>query len=779
MAASLGLAVAVAFASQPSDGWSTPYAFLSGNVTESGYTESADVPDVAVSADGDMAAVWLETATDSGTTTTSVAADVNNGTGWGNPDEPLATDGSLADPFNTTRTGGTEVDQPQVVEDADGDALAAWIENGEVWTDYAAGGAAFPAGGSAIGTASGGWATEVHVAMVDGYAVAVWATYDSVSGTWDVEYADTYGSASGQFGDASALVSGLTADPEPSIAMDPATGNPVAVFIEAGVSSPGIWYAYGNGTEGAAPFNTPEFGAEEVPDPSDPVVAVNGSGDFSAAWAQSTGAGNSVVYDGFMPAANADDNVGFVPISEVGTSTDGIDPSIAMSSISDDDTTAVAYYDASAGNVVVATESSSNETSNPWINYAQTASEPTAFPQQPQLTMSGTTAGEDMATMLWQTGSGATPNQIEAITSDDTGSFTNSSVQTIQDGSSITGPGGQTGDSAVGTGCSGANCDALTADSGGDLVATWLQTDTNGDTQVAADCYQASDATSGPVTATTTTGLTANSGSFNAASCVSPYADATTTATTSTTPPPTTTQPTTGTTPTTTTPATTTPSTTTTSTAPPVLGESSDVAKASGTILVKLPGTNRFVPVSSEQQIPFGAVINATNGTVTTTVALPNGQTSTATFWAGEFTLHQAGSGAIDATLSGGSFTGCPAAPTGRRSSSHSSSRTAAAVTSARPQAKTVRRKSPGTVVRSLWANAKGSYTTSGHSGAAAVLGTEWLTRDQCDGTYFSVRTTTDDPHGEIRVTVFFPHRHTVLLKRGHSLLAPARGFPS
>ncbi|HEX3802317.1 MAG TPA: hypothetical protein VHV75_05715 [Solirubrobacteraceae bacterium] len=33
------------------------------------------------------------------------------------------------------------------------------------------------------------------------------------------------------------------------------------------------------------------------------------------------------------------------------------------------------------------------------------------------------------------------------------------------------------------------------------------------------------------------------------------------------------------------------------------------------------------------------------------------------------------------------------------------------------------------------------------------------------------------DPHGEIKVTVDYPHRHMVLLKQGHSLLAPAPGY--
>jgi hypothetical protein len=67
--------------------------------------------------------------------------------------------------------------------------------------------------------------------------------------------------------------------------------------------------------------------------------------------------------------------------------------------------------------------------------------------------------------------------------------------------------------------------------------------------------------------------------------------------------------------------------------------------------------------------------------------------------------------------------------------------------------------------------------TSSGQNGSAAVLGTTWLIRDQCDGTYFYVKSTSNDPKGAILVTVLHPHRHTVRLKRGHSLLAPAPGY--
>jgi hypothetical protein len=196
------------------------------------------------------------------------------------------------------------------------------------------------------------------------------------------------------------------------------------------------------------------------------------------------------------------------------------------------------------------------------------------------------------------------------------------------------------------------------------------------------------------------------------------------------------------------------------------------VSKTSGTVQVELPGTHTFVTVSASEQIPFGAVIDATSGTVTATIALPGGGTSTATFWAGDFTLSQSPSGALTAKLVDRSFTGCPSSAKGAtRSSRLRSAQDLVRSTKAK-------KKKPGATVGSLWTNAKGSYTTSGKNGSAAVLGTEWLTRDQCDGTFFEVTKTSNDPHGEIRVTVLHPRKHTVLLKRGHSLLAPAPGFP-
>jgi hypothetical protein len=205
-----------------------------------------------------------------------------------------------------------------------------------------------------------------------------------------------------------------------------------------------------------------------------------------------------------------------------------------------------------------------------------------------------------------------------------------------------------------------------------------------------------------------------------------------------------------------------------------VVQQSSDLSPSSGTVLVKLPGSSKFVPISSSKLVPFGAVIDASHGTVTVTVALPDGKTTTSAFWGGEFTLSQASNGDVTATLTGSSFKGCPKPPRSHKKSRPARAHTARAKTTTK---KTKKKKTKSTAIRSLWSNAHGSFITKGSYGAAAVLGTRWLTRDQCDGTFFDVIHTHNDPHGEIRVTVEHPHRHTELLKQGHSLLALAPGY--
>jgi DNA-binding beta-propeller fold protein YncE len=188
----------------------------------------------------------------------------------------------------------------------------------------------------------------------------------------------------------------------------------------------------------------------------------------------------------------------------------------------------------------------------------------------------------------------------------------------------------------------------------------------------------------------------------------------------------------------------------------PVLAKSGNVAPVAGSVLVELPGTKTFVPLASLTQIPFGTVIEATNGTVSVTTANPNGTTQTGQFFDGQFILTQGKNGQVLAKLSGGNFSLCPTT----RERAHR-----ARVSSRAPDAQAA--ASGKHVVRKLWANAHGKFSTEGNYAAGAVQGTEWLTEDLCEGTL--IRVTRD----KVAVTNLVNHKH-VEVKTGHKYLAKA-----
>jgi IPT/TIG domain/FG-GAP repeat len=183
---------------------------------------------------------------------------------------------------------------------------------------------------------------------------------------------------------------------------------------------------------------------------------------------------------------------------------------------------------------------------------------------------------------------------------------------------------------------------------------------------------------------------------------------------------------------------------------PPVLGVSGNVAPVSGRVLIRLPGTSGFVLLTSLRQVPFGTVIDATHGSVSVTTAAPRGGTQTGIFFGGRFLLRQGRNGLVVAVLVGGNFGVCPTARERRHlahaSSSHASSKH---------------------VVRKLWANAHGSFSTKGNYAAGAVQGTEWLTEDRCDGTL--IRVTRD----KVKVTDLVRHRNRIV-HVGHRYLVKA-----
>ena len=112
--------------------------------------------------------------------------------------------------------------------------------------------------------------------------------------------------------------------------------------------------------------------------------------------------------------------------------------------------------------------------------------------------------------------------------------------------------------------------------------------------------------------------------------------------------------------------------------------------------------------------------------------------------------LSQGRNGLVVAALTGGDFSVCPTA----RERAHKARASAA-------------HASGKHVVRKLWANAHGSFSTKGNYAAGAVAGTEWLTEDLCDGTL--IRVTRD----KVAVTNLVNHHH-LTVRVGHSYLAKA-----
>jgi hypothetical protein len=190
----------------------------------------------------------------------------------------------------------------------------------------------------------------------------------------------------------------------------------------------------------------------------------------------------------------------------------------------------------------------------------------------------------------------------------------------------------------------------------------------------------------------------------------------------------------------------------------PVLAKTGNVAPVSGMVLVKVPGTNRFVPLSTLQQIPFGSVIEATHGSVSVTTSEPGGKTQTGEFFEGEFILRQGPNGVVIAELTGGNFAVCPT----KQERSH-----IARAGSAPMPAASAASASGSHVVRKLWANAHGKFSTKGNYAAGAVQGTEWLTEDLCDGTLIKVT------RDKVAVTNLVNHKH-VEVTTGHHYLAKA-----
>ena len=161
----------------------------------------------------------------------------------------------------------------------------------------------------------------------------------------------------------------------------------------------------------------------------------------------------------------------------------------------------------------------------------------------------------------------------------------------------------------------------------------------------------------------------------------------------------------------------------------------------SGTVLVGgKPYTGGPIPYGSKVDVTKGKVkLKADVGTLT----VSGGGGITTVFIL--LRVKVGGRPFIELRLSGGNFGIC--------TKRHASARLGAGAT---PPPKTVRR---------LWAKGQGSFRTRGKYASGMVQGTNWLTADRCDGTYFKTR------QGVVAV-LDFHLKKTVLVKAGKSYLA-------
>jgi hypothetical protein len=182
---------------------------------------------------------------------------------------------------------------------------------------------------------------------------------------------------------------------------------------------------------------------------------------------------------------------------------------------------------------------------------------------------------------------------------------------------------------------------------------------------------------------------------------------------------------------------------------PPAPAQNVNAAPISGRVLVREPGSNRFVELTAVDQLPVGTQIDTTNGRIQLTAARAGGVVETSQFYEGLFTFLQASPAAFpEIRMDGGDFS--------------------CLETAFSWQAKSKR------PVRRVWGSGKGKYRTRGRYSSATVRGTIWRTEDRCDGTLTTVE------EGVIAVRDF-ARQADVVIRAGQSYLAEplARGVSS
>jgi hypothetical protein len=176
----------------------------------------------------------------------------------------------------------------------------------------------------------------------------------------------------------------------------------------------------------------------------------------------------------------------------------------------------------------------------------------------------------------------------------------------------------------------------------------------------------------------------------------------------------------------------------------PVAGETVNLPGWTGSIRVRVPGSDEFVPLDTVRQVPVGTTFDTRQGRLNVEAASDlTGGTAEGWFYEGVFKVQQTGGDNPTTVLKLGGRLQCGAG----------------ASDAARISARRKRR---------LWGVSKGRFRTRGRFSSATVSGTKWLTKDTCAGTRTRV------VRGRVRVRDFERNR-TVVVRRGDSYLARAR----
>ena len=162
-----------------------------------------------------------------------------------------------------------------------------------------------------------------------------------------------------------------------------------------------------------------------------------------------------------------------------------------------------------------------------------------------------------------------------------------------------------------------------------------------------------------------------------------------------------------------------------------------------GTVLIRGPD-GEYVPLTADQVIPVGTVLDTTNGSVEVVSEGRKGRLRSAIFSEGLFQIQQAEGGRItEAVLKGGGINSCKVKPI---------------------RGKTKKKKPK----RSLYANGGSGHRTTGAYGSATVRGTQWRTIDTCKGSrFFAIE-------NSITVNDFVRDR-AVIVREGDSYMARSR----